>query len=113
MTAYIVTVGDEILIGQITDTNSAWMAQQLNLQGIRIVGKTSVGDVHGEIIESIRYALTKADLVLMTGGLGATKDDITKKAIADFLNVPLIWHQGTYDRMEYFFNKIKIGRAHV
>jgi nicotinamide-nucleotide amidase len=106
MTAYIVTVGDEILIGQITDTNSAWMAQQLNLQGIRIVGKTSVGDVHEEIIESIRYALTKADLVLMTGGLGATKDDITKKAIADFLGVPMIWHQGTYNRMEYFFQRI-------
>jgi nicotinamide-nucleotide amidase len=106
MTAYIVTVGDEILIGQITDTNSAWMAQQLNLQGIRIVGKTSVGDIHEEIIESIRYALSKADLVLMTGGLGATKDDITKKAIAEFLGVPMIWHQGTFDRMEYFFKKI-------
>jgi nicotinamide-nucleotide amidase len=106
MTAYIVTVGDEILIGQITDTNSAWMAQQLNLQGIRIVGKTSVGDIHEEIIESIRYALSKADLVLMTGGLGATKDDITKKAIAEFFGVPMIWHQGTFDRMEYFFKKI-------
>jgi nicotinamide-nucleotide amidase len=106
MTAYIVTVGDEILIGQITDTNSAWMAQQLNLQGIRIVGKTSVGDVHEEIIESIRYALSKADLVLMTGGLGATKDDITKKSIAEFLGVPMVWHQGTFDRMEYFFKKI-------
>jgi nicotinamide-nucleotide amidase len=106
MTAYIVTVGDEILIGQITDTNSAWMAQQLNLQGIRIIGKTSVGDVREEIIESIRYALTKADLVLMTGGLGATKDDITKKTIAEFLGVPMVWHQGTYDRMEYFFKKI-------
>jgi nicotinamide-nucleotide amidase len=82
------------------------MAQQLNLQGIRLVGKTSVGDVHEEIIESIRYALTKADLVLMTGGLGATKDDITKKAIADFLNVPIVWHQGTFDRMSYFFKKI-------
>ena len=106
MTAYIVTVGDEILIGQITDTNSAWMAQQLNLQGIRIVGKTSVGDIHEEIIESIRYALSKADLVLMTGGLGATKDDITKKAIAEFFGVAMIWHQGTFDRMEYFFKKI-------
>jgi nicotinamide-nucleotide amidase len=106
MTAYIVTVGDEILIGQITDTNSAWMAQQLNLQGIRIVGKTSVGDIHEEIIESIRYALSKADLVLMTGGLGATKDDITKKAIAEFFGVPMIWHQGTFERMEYFFKKI-------
>ena len=106
MTAYIVTVGDEILIGQITDTNAAWMAQQLNFQGIRLIGKTSVGDVHEEIIESIRYALTKADLVLMTGGLGATKDDITKKAIADFLGVPMVWHQGTFDRMRYFFKKI-------
>jgi nicotinamide-nucleotide amidase len=106
MTAYIVTVGDEILIGQITDTNSAWMAQQLNLQGIRIVGKTSVGDVREEIIESIRYALTKADLVLMTGGLGATKDDITKKTIAEFLGVPMVWHQDTYNRMDYFFKKI-------
>ena len=82
------------------------MAQQLNLQGIRIVGKTSVGDIHEEIIESIRYALSKADLVLMTGGLGATKDDITKKAIADFLGVPMVWHQGTFDRMSYFFKKI-------
>jgi nicotinamide-nucleotide amidase len=106
MTAYIVTVGDEILIGQITDTNSAWMAQQLNLQGIRIVGKTSVGDLHDEIAEAIRYALSKADLVLMTGGLGATKDDITKKTIADFLGVKMVWHQGTYDRMDYFFKKI-------
>ncbi|MDZ7880087.1 MAG: nicotinamide-nucleotide amidohydrolase family protein [Saprospiraceae bacterium] len=106
MTAYIVTVGDEILIGQITDTNSAWMAQQLNLQGIRIVGKTSVGDVHQEIIESIRYALTKADLVLMTGGLGATKDDITKKTIAEFFGVPMVWHQETYNRMDYFFKRI-------
>jgi nicotinamide-nucleotide amidase len=106
MTAYIVTVGDEILIGQITDTNAAWMAQQLNFQGIRVVGKTSVGDIHEEIIETIRYALTKADLVLMTGGLGATKDDITKKAIADFLGVEMVWHQDTYDRMDYFFKKI-------
>ena len=82
MTAYLLTVGDEILIGQITDTNSAWMAQQLNLQGIRIAGKSSVGDVHPNIIEAMDYALSKADLVLVTGGLGATKDDITKKAIA-------------------------------
>lgn len=106
MTAYIITVGDEILIGQITDTNSAWMAQQLNLQGIQIIGKTSVGDVHSEIVNMIDFALHQADLVLMTGGLGATKDDITKKAIADYFGVPMVWHQGTYDRMAFFFNKI-------
>jgi nicotinamide-nucleotide amidase len=106
MTAYILTIGDEILIGQITDTNSAWMAQQLNTQGIRIVGKTSVGDIHEEIIEAVRYALTKADLILLTGGLGATKDDITKKALAEYFNVPMVFHDETFNRMTYFFKKI-------
>ena len=106
MTAYLLTIGDEILIGQITDTNSTWMAQQLNFQGIRIVGKTSVGDVHDDIVESIRYALSKADLVLVTGGLGATKDDITKKALADYFKVSMIFHDDTFGRMTYFFNKI-------
>ncbi len=106
MTAYMLTIGDEILIGQITDTNSVWMAQQLNLQGIRIVGKASVGDVHDDIVHAIDEALRKADLVLMTGGLGATKDDITKKAIADYLGVDMVFHEDTYARMTYFFKKI-------
>jgi nicotinamide-nucleotide amidase len=105
MTAYLLTIGDEILIGQITDTNAAWMAQQLNYQGIRIVGKSSVADIHSEIVEAIDYALSKADLVLMTGGLGATKDDITKKAIADYLEVGMVWSQETYDRTEALFRK--------
>lgn len=106
MTAFILTVGDEILIGQITDTNSAWMAQQLNLQGIRIVGKMSVGDVHAEIVNAIDYALHQADLILMTGGLGATKDDITKKAIADYWGMDMVWHQETFSRMERFFKRV-------
>ncbi len=106
MTAYILTVGDEILIGQITDTNSAWMAQQLNLQGIQIIGKLSVGDVQAEIVNAIDYALHQADLVLMTGGLGATKDDITKKAIADYFGMQMVWHQETFNRMERFFKRI-------
>jgi nicotinamide-nucleotide amidase len=106
MTAYMLTIGDEILIGQITDTNSVWMAQQLNLQGIRIVGKASIGDVHEDIVNAIDEALRKADLVLMTGGLGATKDDITKKAIADYLGVDMVFHEETFGRMEYFFKKI-------
>jgi nicotinamide-nucleotide amidase len=105
MTAYILTIGDEILIGQINDTNSAWMAQQLNLQGIRIVGKMSVGDVHNEIIHALDYALHAADLVLITGGLGATKDDITKKSLVEFFGSQLVWHQETYDRMEKIFQK--------
>jgi nicotinamide-nucleotide amidase len=106
MTAYLLTIGDEILIGQITDTNSAWMAQQLNLQGIRIVGKTSVGDVHAEIVNALDMALHQADLVLCTGGLGATKDDITKKSIAEYFGVPMVFHDETFKRVEYFFSKL-------
>jgi nicotinamide-nucleotide amidase len=106
MTAYLLTVGDEILIGQITDTNSAWMAQQLNLQGIRIAGKASVGDVHPNIIEAMDYALGKADLVLVTGGLGATKDDITKKAIAEYFGVEMVFHDETWKRLQHFFKKL-------
>lgn len=106
MTAYLLTVGDEILIGQITDTNSAWMAQQLNAQGIQIVGKLSVGDVENEIISAIDLAFSKADLILMTGGLGATKDDITKKCIASYFGVDMVWHQETFDRLAGFFQKM-------
>ena len=101
MTAYLITVGDEILIGQIVDTNAAWMAQQLNMQGIRLVGKVSVGDVHEHIVAAIAEGLAKADLVLMTGGLGATKDDITKKAIAAHFGVPMVFHTPTFDRLTY------------
>lgn len=106
MTAYLLTVGDEILIGQITDTNSAWMAQQLNAQGIQIVGKLSVGDVTQDIITAIELAFANADLVLMTGGLGATKDDITKKCIASYFGVDMVWHQETFDRLNNFFKKM-------
>lgn len=106
MKAYLVTIGDEILIGQIVDTNAAWMAQQLNLQGIRIVGKMSLPDTNDGIQEGIKYALKNADLVLTTGGLGATKDDITKKAIAEMLGASMVFSQHTFNRMEYFFQKV-------
>ena len=105
MQAHILTIGDEILIGQITDTNSTWIAQQLNLQGIRVVGKASIGDVHDKIVAAIAEGLRHADLLLITGGLGATKDDITKKAIADFFQVEQVMHEGTLQRLTHFFTK--------
>jgi len=108
MNVHIVTVGDEILIGQITDTNSVWMAQQLNLIGARVVKKTAVSDLNSEIINSITEGFASADIVLMTGGLGPTKDDITKKAIADFFGMEMILDQSTYDRIKSFF--VKLGR---
>ena len=106
MTAHLLTIGDEILIGQIVDTNSAWMSQQLNLRGIAVVGKSSVGDTRQAIIDGIEHAATMAQIVIMTGGLGPTKDDITKKTLAGMFDSPLSLHQETYDRIAAYFTKI-------
>ncbi|MEM8909246.1 MAG: CinA family nicotinamide mononucleotide deamidase-related protein, partial [Bacteroidota bacterium] len=105
MDAQIITIGDEILIGQIIDTNSAWMGQQLNLQGVRVNQIESISDQHEAIIGALEAALKQHDLVLLTGGLGPTKDDITKKAIADFLGVGLSFHQTTFERITKLFER--------
>lgn len=106
MTAHILTVGDEILIGQITDTNSAWMSRQLNLQGIRVTGKSSVADTPEAILQGVRDAARYAAIILITGGLGPTKDDVTKKTLADFFGSGMSFHQETYDRISAYFAKI-------
>jgi len=106
MTAHLLTIGDEILIGQIIDTNSAWMSQQLNLRGIAVVGKSSVGDTRQAIIDGIEHAATTAQVVIMTGGLGPTKDDITKKTLAEMFDSPMSLHQETYDRIAGYFTKL-------
>ena len=86
----IITIGDEILIGQTVDTNSAWMGNELNLMGIRINRITSVSDNKGEIISSLDEALSRAEVVLMTGGLGPTSDDITKETLAGYFGGKLV-----------------------
>lgn len=106
MTVHIITIGDEILIGQIVDTNSAWMGTQLNDIGAAVTGITTVGDGAEDIRRAIRQATEAADVVLITGGLGPTKDDITKKVIADFFSVNLVFHEPTYARLERFFEKL-------
>jgi len=84
MIAEIITIGDEILIGQIVDTNSAWMAQKLNLAGVRVKQISSVSDDRQHILDTLHQASERADLILITGGLGPTKDDITKKTLAEY-----------------------------
>lgn len=86
----IITIGDEILIGQTVDTNSAWMGNELNLMGIRINRITSVSDNKDEIISSLDEALFRVEVVLMTGGLGPTSDDITKDTLAGFFGGKLV-----------------------
>lgn len=103
MQAEIITIGDEILIGQVVDTNSAFIAKQLNNIGVSVYQITSVQDDKEHILKAFREAESNADIIIITGGLGPTKDDITKKTIADYFedklerndkvteNIQLIW----------------------
>ena len=90
MRAEIITIGDELLIGQVVDTNSAWMAERLNEVGIELYQITSVHDDRQHIIAALDEAFSRADIVLTTGGLGPTKDDITKHVLCDYFHTHLI-----------------------
>ena len=90
MKAELLTIGNEILIGQISNTNSVWMAQQLNEIGVSVVHMSSVADDRESILKAFEDAGKRADLVLITGGLGPTKDDITKTTFCDYFNAELI-----------------------
>ena len=90
MKAEIITIGDELLIGQVVDTNSAWMAERLNEQGIELYQITSVHDDREHIIAALDEAFSRADIVLTTGGLGPTKDDITKTVLCEYFHTHLI-----------------------
>jgi nicotinamide-nucleotide amidase len=82
----VITIGDELLIGQVIDTNSAWIGQQLNKIGLEIVQKTAISDSREHIIAALDDAKTRANIILMTGGLGPTKDDLTKYTLAQYFN---------------------------
>ena len=109
MKTEIITIGDEILIGQITDTNSAWMATELNKIGFYIHQITSVSDMHDHILVSLSDASKRAELVLITGGLGPTKDDITKKVLCDFFSTHLVENKDVLSDINTFVER----RGHV
>lgn len=120
MKAEIITIGDEILIGQIVDTNSAWMAEQLNLAGIEVYQITSVHDDREHIMQALASAEQVVDLVLITGGLGPTKDDITKQTLCEYFDTKLVFHEPTFEVIrERFknrgidFNKLNRDQALV
>jgi nicotinamide-nucleotide amidase len=106
MKVHLITVGDEILIGQVVDTNSGWIGRLLNLHGARVERVVSVGDQHEQIIHALAEALSRADMVLMTGGLGPTKDDITKKALADYFGMEMVFSEPTYERIKRIFEQL-------
>ena len=93
MNATIITIGDEILIGQIVDTNTASISRKLNAIGLAIKEKSSIGDKAEEITECVKRAMAQSKVVIMTGGLGPTKDDITKTTLAEMFNSSLIYNE--------------------
>lgn len=99
MKASILTIGDEILIGQIVDTNSASIARHLNNAGIVVWERTSVGDQREQITEAVKRAMNQSDVVILTGGLGPTKDDITKKTLAELFGSRLVCDQTVADHV--------------
>lgn len=120
MKADIITIGDEILIGQIIDTNSAWIAARLGEIGVSIRRKYSIGDRREEIISAVEESMAKAEITIITGGLGPTKDDITKRVLAEIFNAPMVCHTETYERVERMmaargiaFNDLNKGQAMV
>lgn len=92
MRCEVVAVGTELLLGQIVDTNSAWIGEQLALRGIEHLRQTKVGDNRGRIVEVLREALGRSDAVIVCGGLGPTQDDITREALAEVMGVELVRH---------------------
>ena len=103
MRAEIITIGDELLIGQVVDTNSAWMAERLNEAGIELYQITSVHDDRDHIIAALDEAFSRADIVLTTGGLGPTKDDITKHVLCDYFDTHLIEDQRVRAHIETLY----------
>lgn len=104
--ATIITIGDELLIGQVIDTNSAWMAQQLNKAGIRVARRVAVGDVWDEIWDTLDEESKHADIILITGGLGPTADDITKPLLCKYFNGKMIVDKEALENVTNIFKNI-------
>lgn len=105
MKAEIIAVGTELLLGQIVDTNSAHMAQQLTTIGLDLHFKSTVGDNLERIKSTLRSALGRSDIIITTGGIGPTLDDLTREAVAEVLGKPLVFHQALFDQLSDFFTR--------
>jgi nicotinamide-nucleotide amidase len=103
MRAYILSIGSELLLGQLTDTNATYLAQELSAVGINLIHVTHVGDDHQQLADAIRHALSLADFVICTGGVGPTDDDLTREAIADVVGETPAIDPGLLTTLKAFF----------
>lgn len=105
MDVEIITIGDELLIGQVIDTNSAWMGQQLGKYGFQVVWRTAVRDVEADMLEAFEAAMKRASVVLVTGGIGPTKDDITKQTLCRFFNCGQHFSKEVFDTIQQIYGR--------
>ena len=113
MKAEIINIGDELLIGQVVNTNASWMAAQLNKVGISVVQTTTIADEDKAIKDTLDQAFKRAGIVLISGGLGPTKDDITKKTLAEYFNAEMIFHAPTFEQVKKIFAARKFPVSEV
>ena len=104
--ATIITIGDELLIGQVIDTNSAWIARELNKNGIAVKKRVAVGDSLQEIKDALDIESVNTDIILITGGLGPTSDDITKPALCEYFGGKMVVNEEALENVKYLFEKI-------
>lgn len=104
--AAIINIGDEILLGQIVNTNASWMSESLSEIGVQVVSQQVVSDGAEDIRQALDYAQERASLILLTGGLGPTKDDITKKVLVDYCGDELTFDAKLYERLQLYFKKM-------
>ncbi|MHC4841374.1 MAG: molybdopterin-binding protein, partial [Planctomycetota bacterium] len=108
MDAVIITVGSEILQGRIVDTNSAWLSVELEKLGFRVVAHHSLSDASSEIESAVKYAVAATQLVLLTGGIGPTEDDLTRQAVADALGTGLQMDEADLTRLKNWYANRKL-----
>ena len=106
MRAEIITVGTEILLGDIVNTNSQFLAKELANLGVEVYYQGTVGDNEDRLLESLEESLHRSDMVITTGGLGPTKDDLTKETAAKLFNQELVFHEESWYEIEAYFNKL-------
>jgi nicotinamide-nucleotide amidase len=104
--ASIITIGDELLIGQVVDTNSSWISQKLDSAGVAVIRRIAVGDSYDEIWKTLDKESEEADIILITGGLGPTSDDITKPVLCDYFGGKMVVNEGALQNVKYLFEKV-------
>ena len=103
MRASLLTIGDEILIGQILNSNAQWMSEELTDSGVQVTHHLTVGDHEAEIVQALDYIVPKSDFLIVGGGLGPTHDDITMQALAHYFDTPLEYNPEWIAKIEAFF----------